>query len=191
MSTNAMTPTFRVSFPNVFRPKKNDMNGKDEYSLVALFPKGTDLAPLKKAAQEAIEAKWGKDKSKWPTNLRSPFRDQGERKREVNGKMVLPDGYEDGAVFLNLKSIQRPGIVDQQNQDIINEHDFYPGCFARATVRAFAYDNKGNKGVSFGLQNIQKVKDGDPLGGRTKAADDFEPIQNSGGDDASADELFM
>lgn len=179
---NVMTPKFRVSYPNVFKPKKNQLSGKDEYSVVALFPKGTDLSVLQKAAKEAIEAKWGPDKAKWPKNLRNPFRDQGERAKEdeATGKLVLPAGYEEGAIYLNLKSSQRPGIVDQNVQDIIDESQFYAGCWARATVSCYAYDQAGNRGVAFGLGNIQKVAEGDPLGGRTRPQDDFAAIDGAG-----------
>jgi hypothetical protein len=147
---------------------------------VALFPKGADLSKLKAEAQRAIEEKWGKEKSKWPANMRTPFRDQGERAKDVEGRKVLPAGYEEGAIYLNLKSSQRPSVVDQSVQDIIDEKDFYPGCWARATVRAYAYDNKGNRGVAFGLQNIQKTKDDGPLSGKPTAQDDFAPIQGAG-----------
>lgn len=174
---NINTPTFRVSYPNVFKARKNELNGQDEYSVVALFKKGEDLSALKKAAQEAIIAKWGPDQAKWPKNLRSPFRDQAERAKEVDGKRILPAGHEEGAVFLNLKTRQRPGVVDQNVQDIIDESQFYAGCYARASVNAFAYDQKGNRGVAFGLGNIQKVKDGEPLGNRAKPEQDFAPIQ--------------
>ena len=102
--------------------------------------------------------------NKPPKNLRSPFRDQGDRELE---------GYVEGCVFINASSLQKPGLVDRQRQDIIDETEFYPGCYARATLRAFAYDNNGNKGVAFGLNNVQKLRDGDPLGGRTRAQDDF------------------
>jgi hypothetical protein len=178
---NVMTPEFRVSYPNVFKPKKNELNGKDEYSLVALFPKNTDLSKLKAAAQAAIEEKWGKDKTKWPQNLRTPFRDQGEKGKidEKSGQKILPAGHEEGAIYLNLKSAQKPGVVDMSVQDIINENDFYPGCWARATVNAYAYDQKGNRGVSFGLQNIQKTKEGEPLSGRMKAQAEFQPIEGT------------
>jgi hypothetical protein len=173
---NINTPKFRVSYPNVFKAKKNDLNGKDEFSVVALFKKGEDLTALKTAAQKAIVDKWGPDKAKWPTNLRSPFRDQGERAKEVDGKRVLPAGHEEGAIFLNLKSAQRPGVVDQNVQDILDESQFYAGCYARASVNAYAYDQKGNRGVSFGLGNIQKVAEGEPLGNRAKPEQDFAPI---------------
>lgn len=173
---NINTPTFRVSYPNVFKAKKNDLNGKDEFSVVALFKKGEDLTALKAAAAKAITDKWGPDKFKWPQNLRTPFRLQEERAKEVDGKRILPAGHEEGAVFLNLKSSQRPGVVDQNVQDILDESQFYAGCFARASVNAYAYDQKGNRGVSFGLGNIQKVKDGEPLGNRARPEADFAPI---------------
>jgi hypothetical protein len=169
------TPVFRASFPNVFKARKNDLNGKDEYSVVALFPKGTDLTELKKAAEAAVKEKWGADPAKWPKLLKSPFRDQAEREKE--GK--LPQGYEAGAIFMNLKSTQKPGLIKHENGqavDITDSSEFYAGCYAKATVRAYAYDQKGNKGVAFGLQNILKVKDGDPIGNRSKPEDDFKPV---------------
>lgn len=190
--SNVMTPEFRISYPNIFKAKKNDLNGKDEYSCVALFKKGQDLSALKKAAQTVIEDKWGKDKNKWPALLKSPFRDQGERAKidQNTGKKVLPAGYEEGAFFMTLKSEQRPGVVDQNVQDVLDTSVIYAGCFCRATIRAYAYDNKGNRGVAFGLQNVQKVKDGDPLSGRTKAQDDFSPVAVEETANGSAADLF-
>lgn len=184
------TPAFRVSYPNVFKPKKNDMNGKDEYSLVALFPKDADLSVLKAAVQKAIEDKWGTDKAKWPQNLKLPFRNQGDRKKTdpVTGKSAMPAAYVEGAVYLNLKSEQRPGLVDQNVQDIIDSSQFYAGCWARASLNAFAYDTKGNRGVAFGLGNIQKMRDDDPLSGRSRPQDDFAPIE--GAAPASAVDIF-
>ena len=163
-----MTPKFRVSFPYVFRPAKPMKQGDQEkYSITMLFQKGEDLSVLKKAATEVLTEKFGADQSKWPKGMRNPFKDQGEKEYE---------GYEPGAIFIRASSFQRPGLVDQKKNDIIEDRDFYPGCYARATVRPFWYDKLGNKGISFGLQNVQKITDGDPLGGRTKATDDFEAV---------------
>lgn len=175
------TPEFRVSYPSVFQPKKNDLNGEMEYSVVALFPKGANLDALKKAAQEAIVKKWGADKTKWPANLKSPFRDQAEKAKNVDGKSILPPAHEAGAIFMTLKSKQRPSVVDQNVQEILDTSKFYAGCWAIASVNAYAYDQKGNRGVSFGLGNIQFRRDGDPLGGRTRAEDDFSPVAAEGG----------
>lgn len=185
--SNIITPSFRVSYPNVFKAKRNELNGKDEYTLVALFPFGKDakeMEGLKKAVNAAIIEKWSTDQSKWPKNLRNPLRDQAEREKE--GK--LPDGYTRGHIMLNLKSTQRPGLVNQNREDIIDETEFYAGCWARASIRAFAYDQKGNRGVSFGLQNLQKVKDGDPLSGRAKAQDEFSAVDL--GDDGASNPIF-
>lgn len=183
------TPQFRVSFPNVFAPQKNQFNGKEEYTLVALFPKGADLTVLKKAAQAAIIAKWP-DESKRPKEIRTPFRDQAEKAKTVDGKQVLRDGYEEGAIFMNLKSNKRPSVVDQNVQAILDESEFYPGCWAIASVNAYAYDVVGNAGVSFGLNNIQKVKDGDPLGGRSRPEEDFAPVASSTNATSSATDMF-
>jgi hypothetical protein len=190
--SNIMTPKFRVSFPNVFKARLNDQNGQMEFGVMAIFPAGADLTALKKAAQEAIVEKWGSDQKKWPKNLRSPFRKCEEKEYENDaGKMVLPPGMEPGGIYLNLKSRQKPGLVDANVQDIIDEKEFYAGCYARATVYAHAYEVKGNTGVSFWLQNVQKVGEGDPLGSRTKAQDDFAPISGAGtSEGASADSLF-
>lgn len=192
MSDNVMTPKFRVSYPSIFKPQKNDLNGKMEYSLEALFEPGADLSALKAAAKAAVEKKWGKDQSAWPQNLRLPFRDQAEKKAKdkTTGKPTgeLQPGCVAGAQWMRFKSEQKPGLVDQNVQDIIDESEFYGGCWARATVNAFAYDQKGNRGVSFGLVNIQKMADGDPFGRvRTKAADDFGAVEGASAfDDAPA-----
>jgi ssDNA-binding protein len=197
--SNVMTPEFRVSYPKVFKPELNKLSGKTEYSLQALFKLGADLTPLKKAALEAINAKWTPEKVKQlqaASRLRSPFRDQGDREKldEATGKSVMPIGYEKGAIYITLKNAQRPGVVDGNVQPIIDETLFYAGCYARATVRAFAYEQKGNCGVSFSLSNVQKVRDGDPFGSRTKPEDDFAPIagatDGATAADGSATDLF-
>lgn len=190
-NTACHTPKFRVSYPKVFKPEINKLSKQPEYSLVALFPKGADLSKLKAAAKEAIIKKWGADPNKWPDNLRTPFRDQKERAKKLDdGRRVLPDGYEEGAIYINLKSKQKPGVVDQNVQPILDETEFYAGCYAVASLNAYAYDQAGNRGVAFGLNNIQKVADGDPFSGRPKPEDDFAPIAGAetavGGTEASS-----
>lgn len=41
------------------------------------------------------------------------------------------------------------------------------------SINFYAFNSNGNKGIACGLGNIQKIRDGEPLGGRTNAADDF------------------
>ncbi len=75
--------------------------------------------------------------------------------------------------FVSAKSKSKPGIVDSDRETIIDQSEFYSGCFARATVSAYAYDYMGNKGVSFNLLNVQKLDDGEPFSARSRPEDDF------------------
>lgn len=176
-----MTPTFRVSYPAVFQPKKQD-DGSEKYGVVMLFSKDADLKAMRIAARRAGEEKWGAKES-WPKNVRMPFRDGDEKSDK--------EGYE-GHIFVSARANKRPGIVDGKLSPILDESDFYAGCYARATLIAFAYDTKGNKGISFSLLNLQKVKDGESLAGRRNAADEFDAIdggESDGESDFDPDEL--
>lgn len=198
MSKEALTPKFRVSYPNVFEARQNEKSGEMEYSLSAIFPKGADLTKVQAAVSAAITEKWGVDSKKWPKPLRLPFRKAEElaeigedqnAKRDAQGKLVLPMGHEEGGVWLRLKSKLQPGLIDANKEDIIDKNQFYAGCYARASVKAFAYDKAGNRGVSLWLQNIQKMGDGEPLAGRPKAQDQFEAITDLAAG-SSSDALF-
>ncbi len=190
-----LTPEGRVSYPHVFKPQKNDLNGKMEYSMVLIFKAGADLSGLVKAVTDLLTEEHGADKAKWPKPMRSPFRTCKERWKMEDGQQVIPSGYEEGeAVFVTLKQDSergKPTVVDEKVQDIIEPQHFYAGCYARASVRPYYYNQKGNKGVSFGLSNVQKLRDGDPLGiGRTKATDDFEPVASGPMGETSPESLF-
>lgn len=183
---NPITPEFRVSYPNVFTPKMNTLSKKEEYSIVALFPKGADLSKLEAVAREAIEEKWGPDKAKWPKNMKTPFRLQDDKEKDG----VMPAGHEKGLVFMNLKSKQRPGLVDRKRQPIIDSSEFYAGCYAIASVSCYAYDEAGNRGVAFGLVNLQKTREGEPLSGRPKAETEFQAIAGDEPQAKTAGDLF-
>ena len=160
-----LTPEFRVSFPAVFVPRSPMDGAEPKYSVVMLFPKNADLSGLKKIAKAAITEKWG---DKPPKELRNPFRDGDTKELE---------GYA-GMIFITASSKNKPGLVDASRQPIISADEFYAGCYARATVNAYAYNKNGNAGVSFGLQNIQKLRDGEPFSGRTKPEDDFDAVSD-------------
>jgi hypothetical protein len=181
---NLLTPEFRAAFISIFRAtaSKNPdgTTGKAKYSIRAMFPPKSDMTALKAQAQAAAVTKWG---DKLPKALRSPFRTNEELENPVEG---LGDDWI--VVTFSANEDRRPGLVDAQCQDIINEEDVYSGAWYRAQVRAFAYENAGNKGVSFGLQNVQKLRDDDTLGGgRTPANKAFEPV---GGASKSAGSVF-
>lgn len=169
-SEKLMTPKFRVSFPNVFRPAAVTEGQEPKYSITALFEPGQDLSALKAAATQVTREEWGESP---PANLRSPFKDQGEKAKY--------EGYEPGAICITATSKRRPGVVDVNVVPIIDESDFYPGCYAQMTVVAYTYERKGIRpGVGFAIQNIQKLADGEPLGGGSRPEDDFEPVAAAG-----------
>lgn len=170
------TPVFRVMFANVFRPKgmENDdgTTGTEKYSLMMLFDEDADLSKLKKMAMAKRKEVFGNKKI---ANFKMPFRD-GEEKEDL-------DGFEPGMMFATASSQFRPGIVDRDLEPILEQSEFYSGCYARATVHCYTYKKKGNVGVSFGLNNIQKVRDGESVSGHSNAAEDFDEIDEDEEDD--------
>ncbi len=168
-----LTPKFRVSFPNVFKPSKLD--GK--YSCGMIFEPDTDFTALKAAIKAAVIEKWG---NKIPQNLLMPLKNGDETGRsEYAGMFVIA-----GKCYA-----RRPGVVGPDKNQLEAESDFYAGCYARATIKCFAWDNPkfGTKGVSITIQNIQKLEDGEPLVGGVKAEDDFEslPAELAGAGDSN------
>ena len=159
-----ITPVARLSYPALFKPAEA-MNEGDvaKYQCELIFSSGADLKALKAAATLAAKDKWG---DKVPKKLRSPFR-EGDEDRE--GK----DGYE-GATFISARSKDKPGVVVGPDREICTDaSDVYGGCYVRASVTAFAYEAKGNAGVAFALNNVWKVRDGEPFGSRVNAEDEF------------------
>ena len=166
-----ITPDFRASYVQVFRAKAQKQPdgtlSAAKFSIRACFPPNTDLSALKAAAQQAAVDKWG---SSIPKTMRSPFR--------LNEELDNPvAGLEDDWIIMTFSASEtdRPGLVDSKNQDIIDETEVYAGAWYIAQVNAYAYDQKGNKGVTFGLLNVRKQKDDEPLGsGKQKASKAFE-----------------
>lgn len=171
--TKVITGKCRLSFANVWEPKA--INGGDaKYSTSILIPK-SDKNTLKKikAATEAAKElgkneKWG---GKIPKNIHTPLRDGDE---EVDEKGEAYAGH----YFLNASSKNQPGIVDRNRDEIIDTTEVYSGCYARLSLNFYPFDTNGNKGVAVGLNNIQKWADGDFLGGRSRAEDDFDDLED-------------
>jgi len=187
---NQITPEFRAAFISVFKAtsmKNADGSvNKPKFSIRAAFPPTAKLDALKKVAEMAAREKWG---DKIPKTLRSPFRTNEELENPIVG---IGDDWI--IMSFSANEDRRPGIVDSKLQDIIDDADVYSGAWYRAQVRAFAYESAGNKGVSFGLQNVQKLRDDDPLGnGRIPASKAFEPVDvpaAAGGGAKTATSIF-
>lgn len=164
-------PKTRWSYANVWEPKSIN-GGTPKYSVSLIIPKSDTktVEKIQAAIQAAYEEGQGKLKGNGRTVpalsvLKTPLRD---------GDTERPDdpAYAD-SYFINANSASAPGIVDADRQPIIDRSEVYSGVYGRASINFYAFNSNGNKGIACGLNNLQKIKDGEPLGGKSRAEDDF------------------
>ena len=165
-------PRTRWSYANVWDPKS--INGGDpKYSVSLIIPK-SDTRTIAKI-EAAIQAAYEEGESKLRGNsktvpalsvLKTPLRD-GDRERPDD------EAYRN-SYFINANSATKPGIVDADRNPILDRSEVYSGVYGRASVNFYAFNSNGNKGIACGLNNLQKISDGEPLGGKSRAEDDFD-----------------
>ncbi|GAA0788064.1 DUF2815 family protein [Hathewaya limosa] len=165
----------RLSYTNLFEPKS--INGSEpKYSVSIIIPKGDKktLTMIQKAVEDAKKEGIGKFGGKIPKNLKTPLRD---------GDIDRPDdpAYEN-SYFINTNSKDAPQIVDKRIQPILDRSEVYSGCYGKVSVNFYAFNVNGNRGIAAGLGNVQKLRDGESLGGHSRAEDDFE-IEEDDDDD--------
>ena len=166
----------RWSYVNAWEPKSIN-GGTPKYSVSLIIPK-SDTVTINKI-HAAIEAAYHDGESKLKGNgksvppmpaLKNPLRD---------GDVERPDdpAYM-GAYFINANSATAPGIVDADRNPILSRSEVYSGVYGRASITLYAFNSNGNKGIACGLNNLQKIRDGEPLGGRASAESDFSDDDN-------------
>ena len=177
MATKVITGVnTRWSYANVWEPKAME-GGKPKFSVSLIIPKSDTVTVGKIKA--AIEEAYREGQSKLKGNaksvpalstLRTPLRD---------GDLVRPDdpAYAN-AYFVNANSATAPGVVDANRNDILDRSEVYSGCYGRASINFYAYNANGNRGIACGLNNLQKIRDGEPLGGRASAESDFATVED-------------
>ena len=164
-------PDTRWSYANVHEPKSIN-GGTPKYSVSLIIPKSDTKTVAKIKA--AIEAAYHEGESKLRGNgktvpalstIKNPMRD---------GDVERPDdpAYAN-AYFINANSATAPGIVDADRNPVLTRSEVYSGVYGRASINFYAFNSNGNRGIACGLNNLQKVRDGEPLGGKTSAEDDF------------------
>ncbi|MFR1377857.1 MAG: DUF2815 family protein [Clostridium neonatale] len=164
--TKVITGVVRFSYANVWEPKS--INGSDEkYSVSLIIPKNdtNTIQEIKDAVEAAKQEGKSKFGGKIPANLKLPLRD-GDIERPED------EAYKD-SYFVNANSKDRPQIVDKNVKPILDQSEVYSGCYGRVSITFYAFNSNGNKGIACGLGNIQKIKEGEPLSGRSSASDDF------------------
>lgn len=162
----------RWSYVNAWEPKSIN-GGVPKYSVSLIIPK-SDTKTIEKI-QAAIQAAYDEGQGKLKGNgksvpalsvLKTPLRD-GDAERPDD------EAYAD-SYFINANSGTAPGIVDANRQPILDRSEVYSGVYGRASINFYAFNSNGNKGIACGLNNLQKIKDGEPLGGKSRAEDDFD-----------------
>lgn len=163
-----VTNEVRLSYANVWEPKS--INGNEpRYSVSVIIPKSDKetIDLINQAVDNAITEGIAKFGGKKPNKnaIKLPLRD-GDTERE-------DEAYAD-SYFINCNSRTAPQIVGEDRRPITDETEVYSGCYARVSVSFYAFNTNGNKGIAVGLGNIQKIRDGEPLGGgRISASSDF------------------
>ena len=161
-----VTGKVRFSYAHVFTPQASQEGGQPKYSVSIIIPK-SDKETVEKI-NKAIEQAKEENKAVWggtvPKGLKGGLRDGDEEKDDP----AYANSY-----FINANSSQKPGVVDADLNAILDQSEFYSGCLGRASISFFAYNSNGSKGVGCGLNNVQKLEDGEKLGGASSASDDF------------------
>lgn len=162
-----ITGRVRFSYANVFEPTAIEEGQTPKYNISILIDK-SDKKTIDKI-NAAIEEVKEEGKKKWggtiPKKLKLPLRD-GDEEREED------EAYQ-GHFFINANSTKKPGIVDADLNPIMDKDEFYSGCYGRASINFYPFDAAGNKGIAVGLNNLQKLEDGERLAGGSSAEDDF------------------
>ena len=169
-------PNTRWSYANVWEAKSIN-GGTPKFSVSLIIPKSDTktVEKIKAAIQAAYQEGEAKLKGNGKTvppleSIKTPLRD---------GDSDRPDdpAYEN-SYFINANSTVAPGIVDIDRQPILERSEVYSGVYGRASINFYAFNSNGNRGIACGLNNLQKVRDGEPLGGRTRAEDDFADLDD-------------
>lgn len=174
METKVITGKVRFCYVNVFEPRAMEGSDREKYSVSLLIDKKDTktVDRIKAAIEAAIANGLAKFGGKRPANLKTPLRD---------GDTERPDNPEyEGKYFLSANSDNKPQIVDKDLNAIMERGEFYSGCYGRASINFYAFNTNGNKGVACGLNNLQKLEDGERLSGGSSAEEDFgkEPIED-------------
>lgn len=161
----------RWSYCNAWEPKSIN-GGTPKYSVSLIIPK-SDTVTVEKI-KAAIQAAYDEGQSKLKGNgksvpalsaIKTPLRD---------GDLERPDdaAYAN-SYFVNANSATAPGIVDANCQPIVDRSEVYSGVYGRASINFYAFNSNGNRGIACGLNNLQKIRNGESLGGKSRAEDDF------------------
>lgn len=168
-STKVVTGKVRFCYVNVFEPTAMNEGDTPKYNICILIPK-SDTATIDKikkaieAAKEVGKAKLADKNGRISSNIKLPLRDGDEERQD--------DPTFENHFFINANSLRQPSVVDRSLNPIMSRDEFYSGCYGRASINFYTY-NVSSKGIAAGLNNLQKLEDGEMLAGGSTAEEDF------------------
>lgn len=181
-----ITPEARLSYPFIFEPQPpNKPDGTPKYGAALLFDEDADLTELKQAAFNVVVEKFGEKKAKELVKS-GKYKFIGGSHHTIRTDVESKPFPEGTAAFINARSNNQPGVVSRvpdpntgKPQRITDPQEIYPGAIVKALVNPYWYDVDGNRGVAWGLNAIQKIRDGERLDGRVPAEDVFEADEDA------------
>jgi hypothetical protein len=170
---HVVTEKCRLSYAHLIKPYMRPGATEEKYSVTVLLPKSDVVT--KSRIDAAIEAAISEGVAQWggrPPKVALPVHD-GDGQRESDGMPFGPECQGCWVFTASCKVDKPPRIVDRNVQDILDPREIYSGIFGKVGCDFFAYNSNGKKGIGCGLTNVQKLADGEPLGNRTSAEEDF------------------
>ncbi|CEP49062.1 DUF2815 family protein [Paraclostridium sordellii] len=165
LKTKVITGKVRLNYTNLFKPKAIEEGSEPKYSATLIIPK-KDMKIVNKIAL-ALDSATENGKPIWKDQDEEVLICVKDGDKEKIGEEAYKDSY-----FINASSKYKPGIVDINLNQIIDETQIYSGCYARCSINFYPYNQEGKIGIACSIENIQKLSDGEMLG-RTSAAQDF------------------
>ena len=164
-------PETRWSYANLWEPKSIN-GGTPKFSVSLIIPK-SDAKTIDKV-KAAIEAAYREGEAKLRGNGKSvpPLASIKNPLRDGDAERPDDEAYAN-AYFINANATTAPGIVDANCNPVLTRSEVYSGVYGRASISFYAFNSNGNKGIACGLNNLQKIRDGAPLGGKASAESDF------------------
>lgn len=155
----------RINFPCLFTPRE-DLSGREMFDCVLFFDRNSQTAKRLRDAYDALKDDPENKKIFASGNVEYPVKDGDE----------VADRYPEyaGKLYIKVKNSKKPVVLDADNVEIIDPSEIYSGCYVQAVLSAFCYNKAGHRGVSFWLQGIKKIADGEPIGGSRVTAADFD-----------------
>lgn len=170
--TNVTTGKVRLSYVHLFKPYAAMVGQEEKYSCTILVPKtDTDTmnrinAAIEAAKQRGVSEKWN---GQCPPIVPTPVYD-GDGVRPSDGMAFGPECKGHWVFTASSKIDYQPEVVDLNLNPILNQSEVYSGMYAKVNVTFYPYAFGGKKGIGCGLGPVQKVADGESLGGSAPSA---------------------